>query len=179
MLRDIGAKLYRQSLSVMEHELALAPPAAARVRKPQSQGKPRRHGRGCNNAATGARACQAWGPGRQAILQRQARIAWKIVGRASWRRMENRDRASRFLCTQGRNGGTTRQEPRGDVKGSLSLRLKPRSFQNLRIRRPMKFSSGSTDRIEITAVLRIVAIIAHHEIVAGRQYLGIGFAIGR
>ncbi|MFO0991068.1 MAG: DEAD/DEAH box helicase [Hyphomicrobiales bacterium] len=57
LLRDIE-RLIRQPLNVMEHELALSTPAAGarEARKPQSQGKPRQHGRGGNNNAKPARA---------------------------------------------------------------------------------------------------------------------------
>jgi ATP-dependent RNA helicase RhlE len=50
LLRDIE-RLIRQTVSVMEHPLALVPPppGTREARKPQSQGKPRHHGRG-NNA---------------------------------------------------------------------------------------------------------------------------------
>ena len=57
LLRDIE-RLIRQSLSVMEHELALvAPPAGAReVRRPQAQGKPRQQARNGSDHGKPARA---------------------------------------------------------------------------------------------------------------------------
>jgi ATP-dependent RNA helicase RhlE len=57
LLRDIE-RLTRQSINVMEHELALAAPAAGarEVRKPQAHGKPRQQARGGNNNAKPARA---------------------------------------------------------------------------------------------------------------------------
>ena len=57
LLRDIE-RLTRQSINVMEHELALAAPApgAREVRKPQAHGKPRHQQRNGNSNAKPARA---------------------------------------------------------------------------------------------------------------------------